>query len=140
MPAPAPQDSDRTARAGAALAAALAQRVAPHLPAGLTAHADGGLVYVRAVDGTSGGTDIAWMLAANPRPWEELVVAVIERALNAVQDKAAEASGSPWPGEGTVLPLPWALVDGDVVRLGYGEPDAPTLALASLELAGLRQP
>jgi hypothetical protein len=135
-----PEGRDAARHTGAGLAAALAERMQPHLPAGITAHADGGSFYVRAADGSSGGIDVAWMLAANPRPWEELVEAVIERALNAAQDKIAETTGGPWPARDGPTPTPWARAEDDEVRLGYGGPDAPVLELAPVALAPLRQP
>jgi hypothetical protein len=120
--------------AGIALAAALAQRLAPHLPDGLSAGADSGQVWVRGPDGSSGGIDIAWMLSANAGPWADLVEGVLERALNAVQDKVATETARPWPAEMAAAPAPWARVADGLIRLGYGEPAEPVLELDAISL------
>jgi hypothetical protein len=73
-------------------------------------------------------------------PWPDpdtRIIGVAESVLNGVQDNVVEATGEPWPSDGTSLdplPLPWARVNGGRLVFGYGA----TRFGNGLDLAALR--
>jgi hypothetical protein len=61
--------------------------------------------------------------------------------LDDVQDLITEMTAMPWPRGGganeTVLHCPYADIAGGELRLGFGDPKSPVLALRPIELKAL---
>ncbi len=107
------------------------------LPEGFTATADDEQLTIEAPDGTGASTVVLVEAdeAEDPDVWADEG----ERLLSFAQDVVSEALETVWPGrEGLAaadLPIPGARIDGTLVRLWYGDEEAPVLAAGSIDLA-----
>ncbi|MGI8332415.1 hypothetical protein ACRYCC_20790 [Actinomadura scrupuli] len=118
------------------LAAALAARLGPVLPSGLTVRADGDRVSVHSGETEVGGSAAAALIGdEDGRSVEEKIETASRAVLGGVQDAVAEWLTEPWP-EG--LAAPGARVAGGHLHLWYGEERAPVLGLSSVDLADMR--
>lgn len=107
------------------------------LPEGFTATADDEQLTIEAPDGTGASTVVLVDAdeAEDPDVWADEG----ERLLSFAQDVVSEALSLVWPGRdgaGTAdLPIPGARIDGTLVRLWYGDEDAPVLVVGTIDLA-----
>jgi hypothetical protein len=71
----------------------------------------------------------------------ELLQSAAWSALNTVQDFASEALQEPWPSSPgrprSYMPAAQALIEGDTLRLWYGDAHSATLMLPSIRLGTL---
>jgi len=114
----------------------LAATLAAGLPDGFTASAEGELITIE----PPGGDAVATALDIEPDDHGdfEVYAEAAEGVLSLAQDVVCEALDTTWPSAGgasTDLPIPGARVDGDTMRLWYGDEDAPVLALRAVTIA-----
>lgn len=114
----------------------LAAALAASLPDGFTATAEGDALTIE----TPAGEGVTTALGLEPDDEGDLDVYAdaAESVLSLAQDVVCEAIDATWPGPpgaGVDLPMPGARVDGDLVRLWYGDEDAPVLRLRDVQLA-----
>ena len=114
----------------------LAAALAASLPDGFTATAEGDAVTIE----TPSGEGVTTALDLEPDDEGDLDVYAdaAESVLSLAQDVVCEALDATWPGPpgaAADLPIPGARVDGEIVRLWYGNEDAPVLRLADVSLA-----
>lgn len=120
---------------GAALASALADRLAAVLPPGFTARSDGADFHVDAPDGVGSMTSLAHLDADDVEPQDYADAAW--NVLSMVQDVVSETTTDPWPaaaGSGSDLAEPSTSVDGSQIRLCFGAEDDPVLTLPPIGL------
>lgn len=113
----------------------LAAALAASLPEGFTASAEGALVTIELPDGT--GVTTALDIEPDEIGDAEVYADAAEGVLSLAQDVVCEALDATWPSAGASvdLPIPGARVDGDTLRLWYGDEDAPVLALRPVTIA-----
>jgi hypothetical protein len=117
-------------------AAALVERLAPILPAGFSARADEGGVWIDAPDGLGSATSVAELLDRDdlePQDYADVAWAVLSMA----QDVVSETTTDPWPvamGPGLDLAEPGTRVDGGSVQLYFGPDEQPVLRLPPIPL------
>lgn len=114
----------------------LAAALAAGLPEGFTASAEGALVTIEPPDGA--GVTTALDIEADEIGDAEVYADAAEGVLSLAQDVVCEALDATWPsaGGGAVdLPIPGARVVGDMLRLWYGDEDAPVLELRAVTIA-----
>jgi hypothetical protein len=109
------------------LADALVLQLNPELPPGLWLTVDafpgwGGIaLFMNSDEGSWGGSGIAGGRETVDNSW---VLAVVEMALDSIQDDVAHASrGMAWPTDPTVegpLPRPWVKLTRNLLSFGYG--------------------
>jgi hypothetical protein len=103
---------------------ALLARLNEVLPAGLVAMEEEGVVGVAKEGAFWGGSDYASLVGGAEELAKAEVIAV-ESILSTVQDQVSEYLFEPWPPGGPAeddrLPLPFAELVGDELRLGYRE-------------------
>jgi hypothetical protein len=113
------------------LLAALVQRLGPALPSGFSiAFGRGSLLVFRNVELVD-EIDLSWAVEG-----ADALAPAVERALDHLQDTLAEETTDPWPGRG-YLPGAGAEVRDGALRLWYGDPEEPVLALEPIPLAEL---
>jgi hypothetical protein len=120
---------------GAALAWALAERLAAVLPPGFSVRSDGADVYVDAPDGTGAATSLAHLDAEDVEPQDYADAAW--NVLSMAQDVVSETTTDPWPaaaGSGSDLAEPSTSVDGSQILLSFGAEDSPVLTLPPIAL------
>jgi hypothetical protein len=114
----------------------LAAALAASLPDGFTASAEGALVTIEPPDGA--GVTTALDIEPDEIGDAEVYADAAEGVLSLAQDVVCEALDAIWPSAGggaLDLPIPGARVDGDTLRLWYGDEDAPVLALRAVTIA-----
>lgn len=117
-------------------AAALVERLAPLLPAGFSARAEEGGVYIDAPDGLGSATSVADLLDRDdlePQDYADVAWAVLSMA----QDVVSETITEPWPaamGGTTDLAEPGTRVEGLAVHLYFGAEEQPVLILPPVQL------
>ena len=121
-----------------ALATALARLLVGVAPARLSIVAERGMVWIRDEDGHGAGSDIALMVSDRGVSPDEQARRGAERTLEVAQEMIAEEIGDPWPAKAGELPggfpCPHAEIVGQSIRLYYGAPSAPILALGTISL------
>ena len=113
----------------------LAAALAASLPDGFTASADGETLTIETPSGE--GVSTALDLQPDDEGDSEVYADAAESVLSLAQDVVSEALDATWPGPAGAsadLPIPGARVDGEVVRLWFGDEDAPVLRLADVPL------
>lgn len=113
----------------------LAAALAASLPEGFTASADGALVTIEPPDGT--GVTTALDIEPDEIGDVDVYADAAESVLSLAQDVVCESLDATWPSAGGAavdLPIPGARVDGDMLRLWYGDEDAPVLELPPVRL------
>jgi excisionase family DNA binding protein len=126
-----------------ALATALARSLAGVAPAQLSILAEGGIVWIKDVEGHGAGSDIALLVSDDGVAPREQARRAAERTLEVAQEMIAEETADPWPARAGQLPggfpCPHAeIVDGSI-RLYYGDPRTPILALPAISLDAMRR-
>ncbi len=119
----------------AVFAKALAAALAASLPDGFTATAEGDAVTIESPDGVGSTTALNIELEEADDP--DVLADAAEGVLSLAQDIVCEALDAPWPtgAASTIeLPMPGARIDGGVVRLWFGDEDAPVLRLKGIRL------
>lgn len=137
------------------LAAALAERLGPVLPAPFRVRAEGGWVALYRGGEWDGSSGVALVLdhvidpdrpdyppGEQDWPLAARAASVADGVLSSVQDAVTEATTEPWPAlPGGGMALPGARTDGERVYLWYGPDEgAPVLAFAPIVLADLLPP
>jgi hypothetical protein len=113
----------------------LVARLAPILPPGFAARADGEVVRIEADDGAGASTSLAHLDPDEAEPQDYADAAW--NVLSMVQDVVSETVTEPWPAalDGTTdLAEPGAAAEGASVRLFFGPEDRPVLTLRSIDL------
>lgn len=113
------------------LAAALAERLAQVVPAGIDVHAMGPAVSAQDRDGLGAVFHVGAILDQDGDPERHLISACLG-VLDGLQDIVAEELREPWPTRS--MPGPAVVIDGRVLRPSYGAPDRPALALNPIQL------
>jgi hypothetical protein len=126
-----------------ALATALARSLAGVAPAQLSVVSEGGIVWIKDEDGHGAGSDIALLVSDDGVAPREQARRAAERTLEVAQEMIAEETADPWPARAGQLPggfpCPHAeIVDGSI-RLYYGDPRMPILALPAISLDAVRR-
>jgi hypothetical protein len=119
-------------------ARALVERLAPILPPGFTARAQGDFVAIDPPDGPGGGTTLAGLLDRDDLEPQDYADAAWN-VLSLAQDVVSETMADPWPaamGPGRDLAEPGAQIEGDTIRLFFGAEDQPVLILPPIDLKG----
>ena len=114
----------------------LAAALAASLPEGFTASAEGELVTIEPPEG--GGVTTALDIDADDIGDFDVYADAAEGVLSLAQDVVCEALDATWPSAGRASvdrPIPGARVDGDTLRLWYGDEDAPVLELRAVTIA-----
>jgi hypothetical protein len=114
----------------------LAAALAASLPDGFTATAEGDVVTIETPSGD--GASTALDLEPDAEGDLDVYADAAESVLSLAQDIVCEALDATWPGPpgaAVDLPIPGARVDGEVVRLWYGDEDAPVLRLRDVALS-----
>lgn len=114
----------------------LAAALAASLPDGFTASADGALVTIEPPDGV--GVTTALDIEPDDIGDADVYADAAEGVLSLAQDVVCEALDATWPAAGGAsvdLPIPGARVDGDTLRLWYGDEAAPVLELRPVTIA-----
>lgn len=109
------------------LAALLSTRLREVVPAGVVVTADGADVVVR-IDGAESRNGTAAILDEDGSTVDEVVTATYA-ILSHVQDAVAEVTTEPWPGTGTVMPLPEAEIRDGRLLAWFGDREAPVLVI-----------
>jgi hypothetical protein len=113
----------------AALAAAVATRLAPHIPQTIQLTAVGSTIDLREAAGRSA------MYADLSRPTRRPLREMLENVVDQLQDCIAEELTEPWPATAPdPMPMPFVRMDGDVLAIGFGDPRDPVLALPPISL------
>lgn len=113
----------------------LAAALAASLPEGFTASADGDAITVETPSGE--GVTTALDLDADDEGDPDVYADAAESVLSLAQDVVSDALDATWPGAAGAaddLPIPGARVDGEVVRLWYGDEAAPVLDVGTVRL------
>jgi hypothetical protein len=124
------------------LADALAKRLLPQLPEGVTIRASEGQVEISGMSGRWASLEVDSVLD-QPGEVVQLVADAIEMVLTDVQDFVVQEIGRPWPsaaGDEAHLPLPNVVRTKQGFRMIYGRSVVPTSELEPLSLAELRLP
>lgn len=114
----------------------LAAALAAGLPDGFTASAEGALVTIEPPDGA--GVTTALDIDPDELGDPDVYADAAEGVLSLAQDVVCEALDATWPSAGRAsvdLPIPGARVDGETLRLWYGDEDAPVLELRPVTIA-----
>jgi hypothetical protein len=114
----------------------LAAALAASLPDGVTASAEGALITIEPPDGA--GVTTVLDIEPDEIGDAEVYADAAEGVLSLAQDVVCEALDATWPAAGGAsvdLPIPGARVDGDTLRLWYGDEDAPVLELRPVTIA-----
>ena len=109
------------------LAALLSTRLQEVVPDGVVVTADGADVVVR-IDGDESRNGTAAILDEDGSTADEVVTAAYA-VLSHVQDAVAGSTTEPWPGTGTVLPLPEAEIRDGRLLAWFGDREAPVLVI-----------
>jgi hypothetical protein len=119
------------------LAKALAQRLAPVVPAEFNITSAGASIRL-AIRGTAWWSeeDLRWMLERGEL--EEQVCFAVWKVLDSFQDDFAHEFTEPWPAASPgPMPEPFAqIIDGEVVA-GYGDPEDSFVQLQPIRLGDL---
>lgn len=113
----------------------LAAALAASLPEGFTASAEGALVTIEPPDGA--GVTSALDIESDEIGDADVYLDAAESMLSLAQDVVCESLDATWPSSGGVsvdLPIPGARIDGDMLRMWYGDEDAPVLELPAVRL------
>lgn len=125
------------------LATALARSLAGVAPARLSVVAEGGIVWIRNEEGHGAGSDIALLVSDDGLSPHEQARRAAERTLGVAQEIIAEETTDPWPARAGQLPggfpCPHAEIVGESIRLYYGDPSTPILALPAIPLNAVRR-
>jgi hypothetical protein len=109
------------------LATLLSARLQAVVPDGVLVTADGADVVVR-IDGDESRNGTAAILDEDASPLEEVATATYA-VLSHVQDAVAEATTEPWPGTGTVQPMPEAEIRDGRLLAWFGDRQTPVLVI-----------
>lgn len=132
------------------LAAALAERLAPVVPAPFRVEAEGGWLTLYHGTALDGSTPVGWVLDQEIDPadpdaaeWSFAHRArlVTDNALSSVQDAVSETTAEQWPAlPGGGMALPGTRQDGASVHLWYGPDErSPVLSFSPISLASLQE-
>lgn len=121
---------------GAALAWALAERLAAVLPSGFTVRSEGADFSVDAPDGMGSTTSLAHLDVeeVEAQDYADAAWAVLSMA----QDVVSETTTEPWPaalGPGLDLAEPGTAVNGTEILLFFGTEDQPVLTLPPIPIS-----
>jgi hypothetical protein len=126
------------------VAAALAERLQTHAPAGIAVSAEDRALVVHA-GGHVWAASAAPSILDDPQGWEAgeedvLLESVAYSTMSGVQDAICEATAESWPSQPAdpnALEEPGARVEDGWLRLWFGNPAAPLLALDPIALTDL---
>jgi hypothetical protein len=121
-------------------AAAVAARLDDVVPPGFAvrSHGPGIDVYLEGYTGPPTMTASAQNLARLQKPLEKEIESIAWAMLNGVQDGVMETTAEQWPIDGAGRAAePGARVEGEVLRMWFGDERAPILMLAPLNLREL---
>ncbi len=118
---------------GVALARALVERFKPLVPADVLVTNDEDMLVLRR-DATHGWIGVG--LDVSDRATDAELERATHGALRALQEFMCEQLGHAWPTPSRHEPS--VRVDADSISMGFGELDAPALALPAIERASLR--
>lgn len=119
-------------------ASALVERLAAILPAGFTARAGDGGIWIDAPDGLGATTNVESLLDLDDPELEDYASAAWN-VLSLAQDVVSETTADPWPaaiGPGTDLAEPGTRVEGGTIALWFGAEEQPVLTLPPIEMDG----
>jgi hypothetical protein len=122
---------------GTELAVSLAQRLGDVVPSHCIISAENGVLRIRLASTQSWVEIDIKALVDQSGERNQNVEAAAYSALNTVQDFVSEALAEPWPADQrgrSYMPLPHTAVDGDRLKLCYGDPKRPTVELPSISL------
>ena len=120
-----------------ALAAALAERLRAAVFRDARVTVEDQRIVFHDPRGGGGASDVAFSAGVGEdRSAAERVLGAARHALETAQNELSEITSDPWPRRGPgALPDPHVELDGDRVRLFYGNPRDPVLELEPLRIA-----
>ena len=97
------------------------------MEAGFRVEVDGPDVVVLDADGHESRNGTAAILddADDPRSPAERTATAARAVLGHVQDVISQETGKPWPGSGSELPVPGAVVESGTLIAWFGDREAP---------------